>query len=164
MALRLTGQRVVLRPPEPRDAAELRQIHATPEVVRWWGRPDPAFPFEEAETTFVAICLDDAPVGWIQFDEELEPDVRHASIDLFVAPAHHRRGIGSDAITTVREELVRRGHHRVTIDPALENTAAIACYERLGFVRVGVMRAYWRDPEGRWRDGLLLDWLAPGVR
>jgi aminoglycoside 6'-N-acetyltransferase len=25
---------------------------------------------------------------------------------------------------------------------------------------VGVMREYWRDPDGVWRDGLLLDLLA----
>jgi len=25
---------------------------------------------------------------------------------------------------------------------------------------VGVMRRYWRDPEGVWQDGLLLDLLA----
>ncbi|TMK64523.1 MAG: GNAT family N-acetyltransferase, partial [Actinobacteria bacterium] len=24
----------------------------------------------------------------------------------------------------------------------------------------GVMRRYWRDPDGTWRDGLLMDMLA----
>ena len=46
------------------------------------------------------------------------------------------------------------------IDPAAHNERAIRCYEKVGFKRVGVMREYWRDPEGVWRDGLLLDLLA----
>jgi len=48
----------------------------------------------------------------------------------------------------------------VTIDPAAENSAAIRCYERVGFRRVGVLREYWRDGSGVWRDGLLMDLLA----
>ena len=50
--------------------------------------------------------------------------------------------------------LVRdRGHHRLTIDPAAENAAAIRCYERAGFRRVGVMREYWRDGDGSGATG-----------
>ena len=130
-------------------------------MLRWWGAPDGAFPFEEAETTFLAICAEDVPVGWIQFDEELDPDFRHAAIDLFIDPARHRQGLASDAIATVRAELVRRGHHRITIDPCVDNAAAIGCYERAGFRRVGVLREAWRDQEGTWRDGLLMEWIAP---
>ena len=47
-----------------------------------------------------------------------------------------------------------------TIDPAAHNERAIRCYEKAGFKRVGVMREYWLDAEGVWRDGLLLDMLA----
>ena len=54
------------------------------------------------------------------------------------------------------------GHHRLTIDPAAENARAIACYRRVGFRPVGVMRQYervwWED--GRLRDGLLMELLA----
>ena len=33
-------------------------------------------------------------------------------------------------------------------------------YRKVGFRPVGIMRRYWRDTHGRWRDGLLLDLLA----
>ena len=46
------------------------------------------------------------------------------------------------------------------IDPAAENERAIRCYEKAGFRRVGVMREHWRDGDGVWRDGVLLDLLA----
>jgi aminoglycoside 6'-N-acetyltransferase len=53
------------------------------------------------------------------------------------------------------------GHHRVTIDPAAANAAAIRCYEKVGFRRVGITRRSERSPEsGTWRDGLLMDLLA----
>lgn len=165
-SVRLAGQRVIVRPPVPDDAAELLRIHRTPEVLRWWGAPDERFPFEQDDrTTFLAIVLDGAPVGWIQFEEEREPDFRFAAVDVFVDPARHRRGVATDAIRAVMRHLVEdRGHHRITIDPCVDNAAAIACYEAVGFERVGVTRASWRDPGGRWRDGLLMDWVAPGVR
>jgi aminoglycoside 6'-N-acetyltransferase len=53
-----------------------------------------------------------------------------------------------------------RGHHRLTIDPAVDNEIAIACYRRVGFRPVGIMRRYERTPDGDWRDGLLMELLV----
>jgi aminoglycoside 6'-N-acetyltransferase len=50
-----------------------------------------------------------------------------------------------------------RGHHRFTVDPAVANQRAIHVYEKLGFRRVGAMRAYERGEDGVWRDGLLME-------
>jgi len=51
------------------------------------------------------------------------------------------------------------GHHRLTIDPAADNVAAIACYTKVGFRPVGVMRSYEVRDDGGWADGLLMDML-----
>ena len=159
----LLGVRVVLRPVVAGDAQTLRRIHATPEVERWWGPPDVSFPFEdEAGTTVWTVEHDGAIAGLVQAYEEPEPAARHASLDLFLDPALHRRGLGTDTLRTLMRELVEvRGHHRLTIDPEVENLAAITCYEGVGFARVGVMRRCWRHPERGWRDCLLMDWVAP---
>jgi len=53
----------------------------------------------------------------------------------------------------------RRGHHRLTIDPAAHNAQAIASYTKVGFRPVGLMRQYERGTDGRWYDGLHLDLL-----
>lgn len=53
-----------------------------------------------------------------------------------------------------------RGHHRLTIDPAADNHAAIRAYEKVGFRSVGVMRRYERGPDGTWHDGLFMELLA----
>jgi aminoglycoside 6'-N-acetyltransferase len=82
-------------------------------------------------------------------------------MDIFVGERHRGRGLGPDALRTLARYLIQeRGHHRLTIDPAAENATAIRAFERAGFRRVGVMREYWRSPDGVWRDGLLLELLA----
>lgn len=157
--LELPGKHLLLRAPSHADAESLRAIHSAPEVAPWWGLPSERFPFDDdAQTTSLTMFHGGEVAGFIQFTEEPDPDYRHASIDLFVAPRLHRKGLGSDAIATVLRHLVEDlGHHRITIDPAVDNDAAIACYEKIGFRRVGVMRSAWRDPTGRWRDGLLME-------
>jgi aminoglycoside 6'-N-acetyltransferase len=150
---------LVLRPVAKEDEAELRRIHATPEVARWWDAPGEEFPWDEPEATRLTIEVDGKVAGMIEFAEELDPKYRHASIDLFLDPAFHGRGIGTEAVRRVARQLMEeRGHHRITIDPATANTAAIRAYEKVGFRPVGVMRRYERDPDGQgWHDGLLME-------
>jgi aminoglycoside 6'-N-acetyltransferase len=151
---------LVLRPLAEIDVDELPRIHGTPEVRRWWDAPDDGFPLtDEPEATRLTIEVDGTIAGMVQFSEELEPKYRHAGIDIFVDPAFHGRGVGTEAVSRVVRHLVDdRGHHRITIDPAADNAAAIRSYEKVGFRPVGVMRRYERDIEGDgWHDGLLME-------
>ncbi|HST54518.1 MAG TPA: GNAT family N-acetyltransferase [Solirubrobacteraceae bacterium] len=158
-----TQAHVVLRPLAPGDDAELLRIHRAPEVVYWWDQPEDGFPWtDEPDTTRLVIEVDGAIAGLIQFWEEPAPNYPHAGIDLYLDPALHGRGIGTEAVRrVVRHLLDDRGHHRVTIDPATTNIAAIRAYEKVGFTRVGVMRRYGRAAGGEgWHDGLLMELLA----
>jgi aminoglycoside 6'-N-acetyltransferase len=153
---------MILRPLATADAAELLRILRTPEVARWWDVPDEGFPLtDDPSATRLVIEVDGAVAGMIQFSEELEPKYRHASVDLFLAPALHGRGLGTEAVRAVVRHLIdERGHHRITIDPAAENAAAIRAYEKAGFTRVGIMRRYERDVGGAgWHDGLLMEYV-----
>jgi len=165
---RLSGERVTLRPIEEADRTPLRSILAEPGVARWWGTgsPDEAVAdlFEPYQTSFV-IEVDGAVVGSLQVAEEDDPDYRHAGIDLFLATDSQGRGVGPEAIRLAARYLFEaRGHHRLTIDPAVENVRAIHAYERVGFRPVGVMRKYERGRDGTWHDGLLMDLLAGELR
>jgi aminoglycoside 6'-N-acetyltransferase len=161
---RLRGENLTLVPVSTAHVPELRRILATPEVRARWGDEATSgqWPFDESSATRFAILVDESVTGMVQYGEELEPMYRHASIDIFVDPSVHGRGIGRDAVRTLARHLVSdRGHHRIVIDPAADNEAAIRCYAAVGFRPVGVMRRYERDPlSGAWHDGLLMDLLA----
>jgi aminoglycoside 6'-N-acetyltransferase len=154
---------MILRPLVAEDVAELRRIREAPEVARWWDPLEEGFPLsDEPEATRWTIEVDGAVAGMVQFNEEREPKYRHASVDLFVDPSLHGRGVGTEAVKQVVRYLIEeRGHHRVTIDPATENVAAIRAYEKAGFEPVGVMRQSERDADGHgWHDSLLMELLA----
>lgn len=160
----LVGRRVTLLPVIAEHIEELLRIRRTPEVQARWGMdPEaPDWPFDEPGTVPFIVLLDDAIVGLVQYGEEETPAYRHASIDIFLDPAVHGQGIGRDAIWTLAHHLIHgRGHHRIVIDPAVDNAAAVRCYASVGFKPVGVMRRYERDADaGGWHDGLLMDLLA----
>jgi RimJ/RimL family protein N-acetyltransferase len=166
--VRIRGGQVELVSVEASHVPELRRILATPEVWARWGDEAATddWPFDDPSLTRFAILLGGAVRGMVQYDEEQEPAYRHASIDVFVDPAVHGRGVGRDSVRTLACYLIdERGHHRLVIDPAADNAVAIRCYAAVGFRPVGVLRRYERDAAGSgWHDGLLMDLLAEELR
>ena len=163
-AERIPGPRVVLERVEARHVEALRRIRAAPAVARWWRLPSDEWPLDNDEFEVgYAVVLRDGGVtcGYVQYGEETDPDYRSGSIDVFLDPAIHGRGLGREVVALVAAYLIDgRGHHRVTIDPAADNATAIRSYTAVGFRPVGVMRRYERGPDGTWHDGLLMDLLA----
>lgn len=162
----LHGEAVVLRPPTPADIPRLARIRATPQVAAYWrGGPDftaeVAGDFNAPGTRALVIEHAGRAVGQIQWTAEDDPDYRRAGIDVYLDPALHGRGLGADAVHALARHLTREeGFHRLTIDPAADNVAAIRAYAKAGFRPVGVMRRYERGADGTWHDGLLMDLLA----
>jgi aminoglycoside 6'-N-acetyltransferase len=167
----LTGSLVRLRPATRDDIPALAAIRRTPEVyARWRGGPDMVAAvtedLDESDSTPYVIELNgpelDGPVvGWIQWSAVDEPDYRYATIDVYLDPAIHGRGVGTDAVRTLAGHLIRdHSHRRLEIDPAADNEAAIRCYLKVGFRPVGIRRRSERGSDGTWHDGLLMDLLA----
>ncbi|MES9503275.1 MULTISPECIES: aminoglycoside 6'-N-acetyltransferase [Streptomyces] len=153
--MELRGERVLLRSTVPADTPVLDAIVRELEVALWWPPP-------EDYAAMLAVVVDGEVIGAIQFSEETDPEFRHAGIDLFLSTRWRGQGLGPDAVRTLARWLIaERGHHRLVIDPAAANTAAIRSYRKVGFAPVGIMRAYWRNHRtGAWEDGLLMDLLA----
>jgi aminoglycoside 6'-N-acetyltransferase len=151
-----------VRPLAEGDAQELIRIHTTPEVMRWWDEPAAGFPWDEPDCTRQTVEVEGRVAGLVDYWEEPDPKYRRAEIDMFLDPAVQGRGIGTEVMRRVVRQLIHeRGHHRITIDPAAANAAAIRCYEKVGFRRVGVLRDYERDVGGAgWHDGLLMELIA----
>src|SRR2546430_1446890 len=68
----------------------------------------------EEGTTKYGVVLEDGVVGWLQWQAEEDPDYRHASMDIYLDPAVHGHGLGTDALRTVARHLFDdHGHHRI---------------------------------------------------
>jgi aminoglycoside 6'-N-acetyltransferase len=118
----LHGGRVTLRPTRPQDAERLWKIVNEPGIAAtWWphtlSEAREHFVAEEGSTHRFVIETCGDVVGLIQYQEETDPDYRHAAIDIFVATSRQRRGIGTQALRLLAAHLFDLGHHRLTIDP-----------------------------------------------
>jgi aminoglycoside 6'-N-acetyltransferase len=168
----LESKRTVLRPVATGDFGDLARIRSLPEVARWWQARTAVQVEQEWEQAQIdgeahwTVWVDGERRGFIQSYEEADPDYRHAGIDLYLDPALHGQHYGREVTERVARHLFDDvGHHRVIIDPTLANTAAVRCYEGVGFTAVGVMRDYWYDHvEQRWADALLMDLLRDDPR
>lgn len=161
------GELVTLRPATGADIPALAAILSTPEVASRWlvdgGDAERAVrgSLDDDDTESFVIEHGGRAVGYIQFSEETDVMYRHAGIDLYLDPAVHSRGLGTDAVRTLAHHLfTERGHHRLVIDPAADNAAAIRAYSKVGFRPVGVMREYELGADGKFHDGLLMEMLA----
>ena len=69
-----------------------------------------------------------------------------ADIDAMVAmramPEVRQRWRGEDLAAEFIDDITAHNHHRISIDPAADNTAAIRCYTNVGFQPVGILRHY----------------------
>jgi aminoglycoside 6'-N-acetyltransferase len=159
--LSLRGPRVELVPVAPEHRERLEELRLEPKVLRWWQDPGDDWLADEPDTYRHTVLLDGKPIGYVQWHENTDPMYRHAGVDLFLDPAFHGQGLGTEVLRVVCAHLIdERDFHRLVIDPEVENEVAIACYRKVGFRAVGVMRRYQRDRFGVWKDGLLMDLLA----
>ena len=161
--MRIVGERVVVRSASDADAPAILEVMRCPGVRSWWWDFDldhAAEQLRDPDICPLVIEHDGQVIGYMQFSEDESAQYHHASIDLSLHDDHQGLGYGRDAVRALARYLfTTRGHHRLTIDPALRNERAIRCFERVGFRRVGVMRQYERDTDGTWHDGLLMDLL-----
>jgi aminoglycoside 6'-N-acetyltransferase len=157
--------RVRLRPRTTGDLDALAAILAEPSVRRWWGaiRPGDLDPPDDGD--LLVVDVEGTVAGLIQYAEVDDPQYRSAGVDIALGAAWQGQGIGREAVGLLVRHLIEvRGHHRLTIDPAVANERAIRCYAAVGFSPVGVMRQYEREEDGAWHDGLLMDLLADDWR
>lgn len=163
----LSGDSVTLRPFTSDDRAAVMEILAHPEVQRWWGvYDDERYARDFLDESVHTYMIEHAgeTVGFVMFQPETDPDYEHARIDITLAGDRLSRGLGTDALRTLVRYLAHeRGHHRFTIDPAVDNPRAVRAYEKVGFRPVGVTRKSERGADGTWHDNLLMDLLAEEV-
>lgn len=80
-----------------------------------------------------------------------------AELMLFaVAPAFRRQGLAMHLLNVAITEARGRGTQRIFLEMRADNDPALALYERVGFVGVGVRRSYYKGRDGIARDAVTM--------
>ena len=74
-------------------------------------------------------------------------------MNVAVAPAYRRQGIGEQLVLALCRLLAERGNKSLTLEVRASNEPAKAMYEKLGFSQVGLRPRYYQRPK---EDALIL--------
>lgn len=93
---------------------------------------------------------DDTVVGYIG-SQTVFPD--SDMMNVAVHPDHRRKGIGAILVEALITHLRNMDCESLSLEVRISNGGAIALYEKLGFVQVGLRKNYYRNPK---EDALIL--------
>ncbi|MFC4158765.1 ribosomal protein S18-alanine N-acetyltransferase [Chitinimonas lacunae] len=141
---------IAIRPLTRHDLASVAAIEAAVQASPW---KDSQF----------ATSLDDGHRGWVAVEGEevlgfaivMQVLDEASLLNLGVAAAHQRRGIGRRLVEFVIEDATENGAAVMQLEVRISNQAAKSLYRRLGFIEVGQRRGYYRTAQGR-EDALLM--------
>lgn len=155
---------IAVRAAEPADMAQVTDVLGQPRAV-WGTLQTPFIPVALREHRFDATDhnarqlvaeIDGRIVGCIGLHRETPHRRSHAAgIGMAVHDDFAGRGVGA-ALLGAAVDLAERWWNirRLELNVYADNARAIALYERFGFEREGLFRAY------AWRDGAYVDSLA----
>lgn len=112
----------LVMPGEPALAQELARAHVEGRVLR----PAPGEPV--AGFVWLWLLADGAEI-----------------MHLAVAPGQRRHGFGASLMGAAMEAARRGGAEQMRLEVRVSNAAALALYDKLGFVRVGLRPRYYSD-------------------
>jgi RimJ/RimL family protein N-acetyltransferase len=93
---------------------------------------------------FVAEAEDGSIIGRLSIARDQHPASRHvADVGLMVAQAHRRRGIGRALLAAAADWARESDVRKLELHVFPYNAAAIALYERFGFVREGYRKKHY---------------------
>ena len=92
----------------------------------------------------------DKVVGYIGSQTVLdESDMMNVAVH----PDYRRRGIAEALVLALADELATHSSRSLALEVRESNAPAIALYEKLGFVQIGLRKNYYRNPK---EDALIL--------
>jgi ribosomal-protein-alanine N-acetyltransferase len=104
------------------------------------------------------LCYVDEEAAEFRGYAVLMPGVGEAELlNIGVAAAHQRKGLGRALLAAILAVAAERSLARVFLEVRASNLAAIALYQRAGFLQVGVRRGYYRNTNGC-EDALVMGW------
>jgi aminoglycoside 6'-N-acetyltransferase len=136
----------VFRPMSAGDLSLVRRWLETPEVVRWWGRPDEQYvlvsgDLDHPDMDQFIVAVGEQPLGYIQcyplstWNQGFGPQPPATrGIDQFIGVSDMiGRGHGAGFIRQFVDALLGQGIPRVVTDPDPDNVRAVRAYAKAGF-------------------------------
>ncbi|UTH74872.1 GNAT family N-acetyltransferase [Chromobacterium sp. IIBBL 290-4] len=156
--VRLSTERLMLRPFCPDDAEALFRMHSDPEFMRYWSCEPWASPRRADE--LIQNDLRELAAGehvrlGIFFRNEsdligtcslfhLSPQCRRAEVGYGIRPDYWRQGYMSEAVGALIDfAFGALGLNRLEADIDPRNVASARSLEKLGFAREGLLRERW---------------------
>lgn len=137
----MTTEALTVRPGRPGDLGAVTDLEQAA-FKDFWPREMLAYEIEHPQSVLLLASLGGRPAGYAAF--------RHAAgeaelLRLAVRPEERRRGVAQALVREGFERLCDEGVQVCFLEVRQDNAPAIALYERLGFVRNGRRRGYYRD-------------------
>lgn len=156
--LRFETERLLLRPLEEKEAPALFELHADPEVMRYWSTApwtDPAEGKRAIERGWAAI-RDGTSIRFGMFERE-DPRLigtctlfnfheinRRAEVGYILRRSHWGQGLMREALSgLMRYAFGVLALHRIEADVDPRNLASARTLEGLGFLQEGFLRERW---------------------
>ena len=157
----MSRDEILIRAFEPEDMAALTEILNQPRAI--WGTLQSPYvsvaqrrmrhEARAAGQTELVAAIEGSVIGWADLRPATNPRRSHvASLGMAVHDAYAGRGAGRALLAALIDQADRWLHFtRLELTVFADNDRAIALYERFGFEREGLLRAY------AWRDGAYAD-------
>lgn len=166
----LEGERVRLRPMEPRDLPKFVEWLADPEVRRWLAALQEPPTLEDEVDWYESTRANPDNVLWSMetlegqlvgtIELRLNPVSKRAELGIAVQDkTQWSKGFGTDAVKLALEygfDDLELNRIELTVDS--ENGRGRRCYEKCGFVEEGVLRQH-RFVEGKFGDTVVMSVL-----
>jgi phosphinothricin acetyltransferase len=107
----------------------------------------------------IVAILGGVVVGWVALSPVSARRVYAgvAEVSVYVSEEYRGRQIGHGLLDALNEESEKKGYWMLQSSVAEENTPSVALHHKCGFRTVGVRERLGRDPQGKWRNILLLE-------
>jgi len=106
----------------------------------------------------VVLCADQLLGYWLMMHA---PDVSHL-LNLSVRHEFQRHGYGTRMLNILMQRARENRFAAILLEVRPTNVAAIRLYERAGFGRIGIRRAYYPGPHGQREDAVVMRYeLSP---
>jgi len=174
---KIPGERIYLSPMDPGDLEIYTKWMNDSEVTRWLGMHSGLYSLpaeraylenatKETNNYQFAIVLREGNrlLGNIGL-MDLNQINRRATLGIFIGEAEDRsKGYGAEAIRLLLDYGFKwLGLRNIDLHVNCDNTRAIACYKKAGFVEYG-RRHGTVFADGQWRDDVLMEVLARDFR